>query len=97
MMLFVLVRGLNGEGEVVDWFHSEEDAFRAAQQLGGDWTIYGKYIEADSLDIPADMNRMKKLFLTDAYLQMLGGCTKLEPFLDDHEVVEIPDDWEGEP
>lgn len=97
MMLFVLVRGLNGEGEVVDWFSSEEDAFRAAQRLGGDWTIYGKYFEADSLDIPADMNREKKLFLTEAQIEMLGGDA-VKQFLSRYdEIVEIPDDWEGEP
>ena len=96
MMLFVLVRGLNGEGEVVDWFHSEEDAFRAAQQLGGDWTIYGKYFEDKPPDITADMNRAKKLFLTPKQIQMLGDEV-VKRFLSRYdEIVEIPDDWEGE-
>ena len=61
-----------------------------------DWTIYGKYIEADSLDIPADMNRVKKLFLTEAQIEMLGGDA-VKQFLSRYdEIAEIPDDWEGE-
>lgn len=96
MMLFVLVRGLDGEGEVVDWFHSEEDAFRAAQRLGGKWTIYGKYFEDKPPDITADMNRAKKLFLTEAQIEMLGGDA-VKQFLSRYdEIAEIPDDWEGE-
>ena len=96
MMLFVLVRGLDGEGEVVDWFSSEEDAFRAAQRLGGKWTIYGKYFEDKPPDITADMNRVKKLFLTREQIQMLGGRDAAEQLIDGHEIEEIPDDWEGE-
>lgn len=42
MMLFVLVRCLNGEGEVVGWFSSAEDAVEAGKLLDCDWSIYVK-------------------------------------------------------
>ena len=96
MMLFVLVRDLDGEGEVVDWFSSEEDAFRAAQQLGGKWTIYGKYFESKPPDIPADMNRVKKLFLTREQIHTLGDEVVKQFLARYDEVAEITDDWKGD-
>lgn len=59
-----------------------------------------EYIEREEAfeppDITADMNRAKKLFLTEAQLEMLGGDA-VKQFLSRYdEIAEIPDDWEGE-
>lgn len=46
--------------------------------------------------IACDMNRKKKVFLTADQIESLGGREAAELLSEGHEVIEIPNEWEGE-
>ena len=47
-------------------------------------------------DIACDMNRKKRVFLTADQIESLGGRESAESLADGHEIIEIPNEWEGE-
>lgn len=46
--------------------------------------------------IGCDTNRKKRIFLTAEQIESLGGREATELLADSHEVIEIPNEWEGE-
>lgn len=55
-----------------------------------------KFRDKKPPEIGCDMNRKKNLYLTAEQIQSMGGREAVQSLADGHEIIEIPNEWEGE-